>query len=120
MKLLFDMNLSPKLADSLMARGIESVHWFRIGAPEAVDNEIIAYALANDYVIVTCDLDFSVIMSISHGIKPSVVQIRVQGIQMDRVVDLIILAIQQYTNEIEVGAVLTIDAKKARMRLLPL
>jgi len=120
MKLLFDMNLSPKLADLLMTRGIKSVHWFRIGAPEATDNEILAYALANDYVIVTCDLDFSAIMSISHGLKPSVVQIRVQGIPADLVVDLIFLAIQQYNDELEAGAVLTIDAKKARMRLLPL
>ena len=120
MKLLFDMNLSPKLADTLITRGIESVHWFQIGAPEATDSEIVAYAYVNDFIIVTCDLDFSIIMSISHGSKPSVVQIRVQGIPTDRVVDLIMFAIQQYTDELETGVVLTIDAKKSRMRLLPL
>jgi len=120
MKLLFDMNLSPKFVDLLTVRGIESVHWFRIGAPEASDNDILAYAFANGYIIVTCDLDFSAIMSTSHGIKPSVVQIRVQGIPVYHVVDLVVLALQQYTDELEADAVLTIDAKKARMRLLPL
>ena len=120
MKLLFDMNLSPKLADLLTARGIESVHWFRIGASEATDNEIVAYAHKNDYTIVTCDLDFSTIMSIGHGLKPSVVQIRLQGFQSDLAADLIFFAIQHYKNELEAGAVMTIDTRKARLRLLPL
>ena len=35
MKVLLDMNLPPKLAELLTDRGIESVHWFSIGAPNA-------------------------------------------------------------------------------------
>ena len=35
MKLLLDMNLPPKLADILANKGIPSVHWYAIGAPDA-------------------------------------------------------------------------------------
>ena len=44
MKVLLDMNLSPKLANLLIEKGIESVHWFYIGAPDAKVLNCIIYA----------------------------------------------------------------------------
>ncbi|MCP4146471.1 MAG: hypothetical protein GY757_01860 [bacterium] len=35
MKLLFDMNLSPFLAESMREAGWESVHWASVGDPRA-------------------------------------------------------------------------------------
>jgi len=58
MKALLDMNLPPKLARFLTEKGIESVHWFSIGAPDASDKEIMAYARNNGYIVMSCDLDF--------------------------------------------------------------
>ena len=44
MKLLIDMNLSPNLVELFNDMGIESVHWYGIGAPDAKDIEIMEYA----------------------------------------------------------------------------
>jgi len=120
MKILVDMNLPPKLADMLTASGIEAVHWYNIGLPEAKDTEILSYAESNDYVVMTCDLDFSTIMSITHGQKPSVIQIRTQGYHSEKIEALIIDTVKRNAIELEKGAILTIDGKRGRLRLLPL
>jgi len=47
MKLLVDMNLSPRWAKVLAGAGIEAVHWSTLGAKNASDAEIMAYASVN-------------------------------------------------------------------------
>ena len=76
MKILIDMNLSPKFEDLLIRKGIDAVHWSKIGAPNAEDTEIMEYASKNNYIVMTCDLDFSIILSIKHTLKPSIIQLR--------------------------------------------
>ena len=120
MKLLIDMNLSPKLADMLIKENIESVHWSTIGALDAKDSEIFNYAINNDYIVVSCDLDFSTILSITSASKPSVIQIRIQNVSWEELAEVIKNSIMQSTCELAAGAILTIDAKKLRLRLLPL
>jgi len=51
MKLLIDMNLSPKWVSVLKKAGLEAAHWSRIGRPNAPDYEILEYARSNGYVV---------------------------------------------------------------------
>ena len=120
MKLLLDMNLPPKLADILADKGISSVHWYAIGAPDASDEEIMSYAKDNDNVVVTHDLDFSAILSVTHGQKPSVIQIRVQNLNANEIAELIAMTVSQNSDTIGQGAIVSLDANRARMRVLPL
>jgi predicted nuclease of predicted toxin-antitoxin system len=76
MKLLVDMNLSPRWTELLHDAGWEAVHWSAVGKFNAPDSEVMAYAAQHDYVVLTLDLDFSAILPATHGEKPSVVQIR--------------------------------------------
>jgi predicted nuclease of predicted toxin-antitoxin system len=120
MKLLVDMNLPPKLSDLLVIKGIKSEHWINLGSPIARDSDIMQYAKQHDYIVLTCDLDFSAILAVTHGEKPSIIQVRAQSMQWSDMADMIIKAIKQSIKELESGAILTIDAKKSRIRLLPL
>ena len=120
MKLLVDMNLPPKFAVMLSKNGIDAVHWYKIGAPDAKDFEILTYAILNDLIVISCDLDFSAILSSTHGQKPSIVQVRTQDYLNGDTAALIVTAIDKNANELIKGAILTIDAKKGRLRLLPL
>jgi predicted nuclease of predicted toxin-antitoxin system len=45
MRLLIDMNMSPDLCSRFQAVGREAVHWSALGAPNAPDQTIMAYAL---------------------------------------------------------------------------
>jgi predicted nuclease of predicted toxin-antitoxin system len=120
MKLLVDMNLPPAFADMLIVDCIEAEHWSRVGENDATDIEIMKYALQHNYVVVTCDLDFSAILSATYGQKPSIVQVRARNIAWNILADLVVRAIKQNTVELDKGAVLTLDTKKSRVRLLPL
>jgi predicted nuclease of predicted toxin-antitoxin system len=120
MKLLVDMNLSPRWVSMLADAGIEAVHWSTLGAVNALDSEIMAFAKAKGYVVLTHDLDFSAILAATQGDKPSVVQIRSEDVDPDVIGGSVIAALQQMTAELEEGALLTVDPNRTRLRVLPL
>jgi predicted nuclease of predicted toxin-antitoxin system len=120
MKLLVDMNLSPRWVGPLVDAGWAAKHWSKIGEPDATDSEILGYAAANDYVVLTQDLDFGAILAITHGKKPSVVQIRSVDISPENIAAQTVAALRHVQTELEVGALLTIEADRTRLRLLPL
>ncbi len=104
----------------LASVGIEAAHWSTVGAKNAPDSEIMAYARANNHVVLTHDLDFSAILAASHGKKPSVVQIRAEDVSPEIIGKQVIAALQQMAYELEEGALLTIDPARTRLRVLPL
>jgi predicted nuclease of predicted toxin-antitoxin system len=53
MKLLIDMNLSPIWVDFFSLSHIEAVHWSAIGATDAPDGEIMAYAANHGFTVFT-------------------------------------------------------------------
>jgi predicted nuclease of predicted toxin-antitoxin system len=120
MKILVDMNLSPKWADFLIKNGIEAVHWSSIGSSDSPDTDIFAYAKENDFTIFTNDLDFGFILALTHGKKPSVIQTRTGVLGQDRIGDIVVNAIKMLAADIEKGALVTIDQHKTRVTLLPL
>ena len=120
MKLLVDMNLSPRWIDMLKDSGVEAVHWSVAGKGNAPDVEIMAYAIKNDYIVLTHDLDFSAILAVTHGEKPSVVQIRAEDVSPDVIGIQVVTALRQMESELEAGALLTIDPSRTRLNLLPL
>lgn len=120
MKLLVDMNLSPRWIGVLADAGIDAAHWSTLGANNAPDSQIMSYAHANDYVVLTHDLDFSAILAATHGEKPSVVQIRADDVSPDVIGKQVILALRQMASELEEGALLTVDPNRTRLRVLPL
>ena len=84
MKLLVDMNLSPRWVSSLTDVGIEAAHWSTLGSANASDSEIMSYASEHGYVVLTHDLDFSALLAATRGQKPSVVQIRTNDLDITR------------------------------------
>ncbi len=120
MKLLVDMNLSPRWVGVLAGAGLEAAHWSTLGANNARDSEIMAYASANDFVVLTHDLDFSAILAATHGERPSVVQIRAEDVSPEAIGKQVINALRQMAFELQEGALITIDPGRARVRVLPL
>src|SRR5215471_9770523 len=120
MKILVDMNLSPKWAGFLNGKGIEAVHWSSVGPPDAPDTAIFDYAQAHDFTVLTNDLDFGFILAITHGKKPSVIQTRTGALGPGRIGGVVVSAINLLCADIDRGALVTIDQRKTRVTLLPL
>ena len=75
MRLLFDHNLSPRLAHRLADLYPDTSHVFLVGLDRASDLAVWAYAQTNGYIIVTKDSDFSDV-SVLRGFPPKVIWLR--------------------------------------------
>ena len=120
MKLVVDMNLSPRWIALLQESGWQATHWCSLGAGNATDSEIMDFAAANDYVVLTHDLDFGAILAVTHGRKPSVVQIRAEDVSPEAIGAQTVAALRHLESELELGGLLTIEPGRTRLRLLPL
>jgi len=120
MKILLDMNMSPQWVKVLTGRGISATHWSSVGAFDATDAEITKFAKDNDFIILTHDLDYGAILFVTNGQKPSVVQLRINDIYPEIDAESLVSALNFVKTELENGALLTIDTKRTRIRILPL
>lgn len=120
MKLLIDMNLSPRWVEFLRGFDFRADHWMTLGNPSAQDSQIMAFAAGHDYVVLTNDLDFSAILAATRGEKPSVVQIRSGNVSPEAIGDNVVFGLRQMRSELEGGALLSLDPNRMRLRLLPL
>jgi predicted nuclease of predicted toxin-antitoxin system len=120
MKLLVDMNLSPMWAGTLCAAGWESVHWGAVGDPRATDAEIMQYARELGWVVFTHDLDFGALLAHTQAGRPSVFQVRSQDVSPGHLGALVVRTLRQFSQELEAGALVSVDEARQRVRLLPL
>ena len=119
MKIVIDMNLSPQWVEVLMSEGHDCVHWSEIGPPNAPDREILLWARSNGYVVITHDLDFGAILAATKADSPSVLQLRTQDISPKRIGEWVVSAFKQFEELLNQGALVSIDQKRARARILP-
>ncbi len=120
LRLVIDMNLSPEWVVELSRNGYESVHWSNIGDPRATDIAIMAWARANHHAVFTHDLDFETLLALTHADGPSVFQVRGQNVLPEHMGSLVIAALRQHEAALISGALVVVDQKKSRVRVLPL
>lgn len=119
-RLLLDMNLSVEWITELTSHGWSAVHWSTLGDPCAEDSVIMAWALANGYVIFTHDLDFGTTLALTHATGPSVLQVRGQNVLPEDIGPAVSSALRQHGDALAAGAIVVVDLKKSRVRVLPL
>ena len=120
MRLVIDMNLSPAWVKTFADIGIEATHWSMLGAANAPDTEIMAWASLHGRVVFTHDLDFATILRLTAALKPSVVQIRAEDVRPSTMGKYVCSAILQTMADLQRGALVTIDPRKNRIAMLPL
>jgi predicted nuclease of predicted toxin-antitoxin system len=88
MKLLFDENLSPRLASRLSDLFPNSLHVQDIGLQSAYDSSIWAYARRNEFLIVSKDGDMHD-LSLLHGNPPKVIWLQLGNCSTTQVENLL-------------------------------
>ncbi len=119
-KILIDMNLSPDWIPLLKQHGWTAVHWSTFGDSTAPDSLVMGWASRNAHVVFTHDLDFGTALALTHARGPSVLQIRGQEVLPDSAGQAVVAAFRQYEAELASGALVVVDSKKLRVRILPL
>lgn len=120
MKVLIDMNLSPEWAGVLRQAGFESVHWSAVGRPDARDTELLAWALENDGIVFTNDLDFGRLLALTFATGPSVLQVRDTYLLPEDIAESVIATLRQEREALKQGALVVLSEGAARVRVLPI
>lgn len=105
MKLLFDPNLSPRLAVRLADVFPDSQHVFQLGLDRTSDEDIWTYARDHEFIIVTKDADFSELSAL-RGFPPKVLWLCLGNCTTTEIEALLRghrTAIQQLFNDPEAG-----------------
>jgi predicted nuclease of predicted toxin-antitoxin system len=119
-RILLDQGLAPHAAAILRQQGFDAVHVADIGFDRAEDAEILQFARSNLRVCVTLDHDFHAhLAATGHG-RPSVVLLRVQGINVMGKAELIRSVYLQCEAALSEGAAISADGASVRVRRLPL
>lgn len=120
MKILVDMNLSPRWVSVFERAGWHALHWSVVGNPGDPDDVIMGWARQNGYVVFTHDLDFGALLAITRAQGPSVIQVRTQDVMPETLGPRLVQIMQEYGTVLEQGALVIVDEVRARVRLLPL
>lgn len=120
MKILLDMNMPMVWEAFLRDAGHTAIHWSRVGAIRALDEEIMAWAREHDHVVFTHDLDFGSLLFLTNATAPSVIQIRAEHILPKFVGAAVLETLEIAATALEDGALVIIDPRRHRIRLLPL
>lgn len=119
-RVLVDMNLSPRWTMALSEYGIEAVPWSSVGPPAAPDRTLFAWAAANAHVVLTCDLDFAHLLALTGDTGPSVVLLRARDTSPEALSVRVASLILQHAQALRAGAILSVDEAKGRIQILPL
>jgi predicted nuclease of predicted toxin-antitoxin system len=116
--LLLDQGIPTDAAQFLCSMGIDCLHVSELGLFSASDTEILHYAQLNARVIVTIDADFHTILMMNQHQSPSVIRIRLQGLDGQETASLLHPLVQQYSKELLAGCMLTVKQRKTTCHLL--
>ena len=121
MRLLIDMNLTPRWVPFLQDAGYEVIHWSSAGAITAQDREICDYARRHAYVLMTNDLDFPQILAHTRLSGPSILLLRGEPLIPEARGSALLGALRDCESELKQGAIVTLDwSDRPRARVLPL
>ena len=120
LRMLVDMNLSDEWVATLEDEGHDVIHWRTIGSVGAPDAEIMAVALKQRRVVFTHDMDFGMMLALTHRKGPSVLQLRGAAVLPEDIGHPVKAAIRQYEHALKSGALIVLDGQRLRVRLLPI
>ena len=106
--------------DWLRAAGEEIVHLGEQGLQKMPDDQILAKAIREERVVVTCDLDFGEILAASGGSVPSVILFRTRNQTPKAVTPRLFQVLRTYRSALESGAIVVVEDGGFRLRRLPI
>ena len=120
MKLLLDQGLPRSAAVLLRDANIDTVHVGEIGCSTASDKSILQKARDDGRIVVTLDADFHTLLALSGSTSPSVIRIRMEGLRGKDAADLIRTVLAHCGEDLNRGALVTVQPRRTRIRRLPI
>lgn len=119
-KLLADMNISPVTVSNLQKQGWDTIRVVEILPATASDLQILEFAREEERVILSQDLDFSMLLAVGGYNQPSLITLRLSFTDPEVVTEKILQALPQTEEILTQGAAVTIEDDNIRIRKLPI
>jgi len=101
---LADMNISPLTVSHLKKQGWNVIRASDVMDKSTKDIDLLEYARKHGMVIITQDLDFSMLLALKGYEKPSLVNVRLEEARPDYVTSRIIDTVSELEQELAKGA----------------
>lgn len=120
MKLILDEGMPFRAAAVLRETQVEARHILDLGMGGASDQAVLDRARSDGAVLVTLDADFHQVLAATGALRPSVIRVRIQGLQARQMAELLQNVLAQIGDGLAAGAAVSVSRKRIRLRKLPL
>ncbi|MBF2002828.1 MAG: DUF5615 family PIN-like protein [Synechococcales cyanobacterium M58_A2018_015] len=120
LRLLADVHISPLTVAALNSHGYNIVRTTDLLPATAADEEILELAKVEGRVVLTQDLDFSMLVALSNYGLPSLITLRLSSAKPDVVTQKLLEVLPSVEPELTAGAAVTINDDSVRVRQLPI
>ncbi|NJL91930.1 MAG: DUF5615 family PIN-like protein [Coleofasciculaceae cyanobacterium SM2_1_6] len=118
--LLADVHISPLTVATLTSHGYDIVRTTDLLPATATDAEILELAREEGKVVLTQDLDFSMLVALSNYGSPSLITLRLSSAKPDVVAQKLLDVLPTLETELIEGVAVTISDDYVRVRKLPI
>lgn len=120
LRLLGNMNISPKTVAALRRHGWDIVRVADLLPVHAPDTDILELARREHRVVVTQDLDFSTLVALAGLNQPSLVTLRLSDSDPERVTKRLLAVLPKIEDRLRQGCATTVEDTTVRIRPLPI
>ena len=118
-RLLADVHISPKTVGDLQKQGYKIMRSSEFLPANAPDINILEFARTENWVVLTQDLDFSMLVALSRYSQPSLITLRLSSAKPDIVTQKLLDVLPQIEEALQEGSAITIQDESIRIRKLP-
>ncbi len=120
LRFLADVHISPLTVAALKLQGYDILRSTDLLPATAADIDILELARVEGRIIITQDLDFSMLIAVSKYNQPSLVTLRLSSAKPDVITQRLLEVLPLLEEELSQGSALTIDDNSVRIRKLPI
>ena len=120
MKFLANLCISPRTVRYLRKLGFEIYRVNEVGLARAKDREILNYAVEENMILITMDLDVGYLLAYTRRNKPSVILFRLRNPSVENINRLLPEVIETTRDHLEKGAIIVVEDWRIRIRELPI
>jgi predicted nuclease of predicted toxin-antitoxin system len=120
MRFLADMGVSQRVVMWLHEQGHDATHLRDEGLQKLENGAIFTKAFRESRIILTWDLDFTEILALSKTGTVSAVVFRLMNTRSTHVVERLERVLSESAQDLEEGAIISVEEGRHRVRLLPL
>ncbi len=120
MKILADMHISPHTVVFLRTQGHDAIRVNEILPSDSSDRTIVETARKEGRTVLTQDLDFSEIISLSRLSTPSLISLRLSSSRVEFVNSRLEKILPRISTDVAKGSIIVVEDERIRVRDLPI